>query len=142
MKKYSYYFGLGDSYDEDLDVDNLYEDDDDWYRKVIESAEWTFVLYSNTELTYIKFNEMIKRCVKNIVDRNSEIFDYPYDVETYSYHDLKSIIDYDDVIFEMQELYDVEIYKSVAPMIWCDDLWENDENYDEDHPPMLWRMRI
>ena len=139
MKKYSYYFGLGT-----LDFDSEYDfyDGDDWYKSIINSAEWTYILYSDSKITHEFFEEMVEKCIDNIVNKNSTSFDYPEDLNNYSDEDLKDVIDYDDVIFEMQDLYNIEIYRSVAPMIWCDSLWEDDKNYSKDNPPELWRLEI
>ena len=134
-KKYTYYFGLGENVSEDLW-------EDDWDSNLINSAEWIYVLYTNTPITFSKFEEMILKSKDNIIQGRSQIFEYPSDFETYNNEDMLDIIDYDDIIFEIQELYEVSIGRSIVPLIWGDDCWESDENYDEYNPPELWRMEI
>lgn len=141
MKKYSYYFTVdtGDSMDNYMDE---YLDDDDWHIRSVENATYVYLLYSNTPLSPERFETMVDFCVNNIANKNSKVFNYPDDVDEYSKEDLLFNIDYYDVIDEMQEIYDVDIARTIAPMIWCNCLWETDENYNEENPPELWRMVI
>ena len=135
-KKYTYYFAVGDV---DDSMDDLWDDEDNWGFALANSAEWIYMITSDIPITYDKFNDMISVCKNNIIDMKSEIFEYPDDLENY---DIEDLIDYDDVIFEMQNIYNLSIGRSVAPLIWGNDCWDGDENYDEDNPPSLWRMYI
>lgn len=135
-KKYTYYFALGEI---DDSMDEFWDDEDNWCFALENSAEWIYMIFSNTQITYDKFNKMISACKDNIINGDSEIFDYPDDLENYNIEDL---IDYDDIIFEMQEKYNLSIGRSRVPLIWGDDCWEDDKNYDVDNPPSLWRMYI
>lgn len=135
-KKYTYYFAVGSV---DDSMDDLWDDEDNWGFALANSAEWIYMIFSNIPITYDKFNEMISVCKNNIINMSSEVFEYPDNPEDY---DIEDLIDYDDIIFEMQTMYDLSIYRSVVPLIWGDDCWEDDENYDEDNQPSLWRMYI
>ena len=141
MKRYSYYFTVdtGDSMDNYMDE---YLDDDDWHIRSVGNATYVYLLYSNTPLSPERFEIMVDFCVNNIANKNSKIFDYPDDVDEYSKEDLLFNIDCYDVIDEMQEIYDVDIARTIAPMIWCNCLWETDDNYNKENPPELWRMVI
>lgn len=134
--KYTYYFAVGNR---DDSMDDLWDDEDNWGFALANSAEWIYMIFSDMPITYEKFNEMITDCKNNIINKNSEVFDYPDDMENY---DIEELIDYDDIIYEMQEKYDLSIGCSRVPLIWGSDCWEDDKNYDEDNPPCLWRMHI
>lgn len=82
---------------------------------------------------------MVSQCKTNIINGNSNVFDYPDDIEKY---DVEDLIDYDDIIFEMQELFELSVGRSRIPLIWGNDCWEDDKNYDEDNPPALWRILL
>lgn len=135
-KKYTYYFATGSR---DDSMDDLWDDEENWGFALANSAEWIYMIFSNIPITYEKFNEMIINCKNNIINGDSECFDYPDDLENY---DIEYSIDYDDIIFEMQAIYDLSISRSVVPLIWGDDCLEDDKNYDEDNQPSLWRMYI
>lgn len=136
IKKYTYYFALGEI---DNSMDEFWDDEDNWCFALANSAEWIYMIFSNTAITYDKFNEMISACKDKIINRDSKIFNYPDDLGNY---DIEDLIDYDDIIFEMQEKYNLSISRSCVPLIWGEDCWEDDENYDVDNPPSLWRMYI
>lgn len=139
-KEYTYYFALGEVNDE---IDSYWDDEENWGTALAYSAEWIFMLFSNKTITYKNFNVMIDKCKKNIVDGKSKVYEYPDDINSYTKDDLEYLdIDYDDIIQEMEELYDVSFGRSFAPLIWGRDVWEYDDNYSEDNPPTLWRMRI
>lgn len=134
--KYTYYFALGNVFDS---VDNLGNDDENWRLALANSAEWIFVIFSDNPITYDDFEKMVIECKNNIINGCSEIFDYPDDLENY---DIEDLIDYDDIIFEMQEKYDLSVGRSRIPLIWGSDCWDDDKNYVEDNPPSLWRMLL
>ncbi len=134
--KYTYYFAVGSR---DDSMDDLWDDEDNWGVALANSAEWIYMIFSDMPITYEKFKEMITDCKNNIVNRNSKVFDYPNDMENYN---IEELIDYDDIIYEMQEKYNLSIGRSCIPLIWGSDCWEDDKNYDEDNPPCLWRMHI
>ena len=99
MKKiYTYYFATGSR---DDSMDDLWDDEENWGFALANSAEWIYMIFSNIPITYEKFNEMIINCKNNIINGDSECFDYPDDLENY---DIEYSIDYDDIIFEMQDL--------------------------------------
>lgn len=135
-KKYTYYFVIGSR---DDSMDDLWNDEENWGFALANSAEWIYMIFSNTPITYKKFNKIISACKDNIINGDSKVFDYPDDLENY---DIEDLIDYDDIIFEMQEKFNLSIGRSCIPLIWRDDCWEHDENYDIDNPPSLWRMHI
>lgn len=135
-RKYTYYFALGDP---DDSMDDFWDDEDNWGFALANSAEWIYMIFSNKTITYNKFKKMITKCKDKIIKGESILFDYPDDLENY---DIESLIDYDDIIFELQDMYDLEIHRSVVPLIWGNDCWEDDNNYDEDNAPSLWRMHI
>lgn len=132
--KYTYYFALGEV---DYSMDEYLDDEDNWGIALANSAEWIYMIFSNIPITYDNFEKMIIECKTNIINGDSEIFDYPDDFENYNIEDL---IDYEDIIFEMQEKYNLSICRSRIPLIWGKDCWEDDKNYDENNPPSLWRM--
>lgn len=132
--KYTYYFAVGEV---DHSMDEYWDDEDNWGIALANSAEWIYMIFSNVPITYDNFEKMIIECKTNIINGDSKVFDYPDDFENY---DIEDLIDYEDIIFEMQEKYDLSIGRSRVPLIWGNDCWEDDENYDEDNPPSLWRM--
>lgn len=134
--KYTYYFAVGEV---DHSMDEFLDDEDNWGIALANSAEWIYMIFSNIPITYDYFEKMITQCKNNIINGNSKVFEYPDGLEKY---DIEDLIDYDDIIFEMQELYELSIGRSRVPLIWGKDCWEDDKNYDEDNPPALWRMLI
>ena len=132
--KYTYYFALGEV---DYSMDEYLDDEDNCGIALANSAEWIYMIFSNIPITYDNFEKMIIECKTNIINGDSEIFDYPDDFENYNIEDL---IDYEDIIFEMQEKYNLSICRSRIPLIWGKDCWEDDKNYDENNPHSLWRM--
>lgn len=134
--KYTYYFALGNV---DDSMNDFWDDEENWGFALANSAEWIFMIFSDNPITYNDFKKMIIECKNNIINGRSEIFDYPDDLKRY---DIEDLIDYGDIIFEMQEKYDLSIGRSCAPLIWGSDCWEADRNYDEDNPPSLWRMLL
>lgn len=132
--KYTYYFTVGEV---DHSMDEYCDDEDNQGIALANSAEWIYMIFSNVPITYDNFEKMIIECKTNIINGDSKVFDYPDDFENY---DIEDLIDYEDIIFEMQEKYDLSIGRSRVPLIWGNDCWEDDENYDEDNPPSLWRM--
>lgn len=135
MKKYTYYFICEDQEDNDICYDLF--DDDAWIDRLINSACITYCLKSDKEISSDEFNDMVCNSIINIFSGKSETYDYPQDFYKY---DLWDQIDDDDVLCEMSELYDVEIYSSIVPLIWGDDCWADDKNYDQFNPPELWRL--
>ena len=133
--KYTYYFAVGEV---DHSMDEFWDDEDNWGFALDNSAEWIYVIFSNVPITYDDFEKMVSQCKTNIINGNSEVFDYS-EIEEY---DIEDLIDYDDIIFEMRELFDLSIGRSRIPLIWGSDCWEDDKNYDEENPPALWRMLL
>ena len=134
--KYSYYFAVGEV---DHSMDEFWDDEDNWGIALDNSAEWIYMIFSSIPITYDDFEKMITQCKNNIINGNSKVFEYPDDLEKY---DIEDLINYDDIIFEMQELYELSVGRSCVPLIWGKDCWEDDKNYDEDNPPALGRMLI
>lgn len=118
---------------------NLWDDEENWGFALANSAEWIYMITCSMPITYEKFNKMITDCKNNIIKGNSQVFDYPDDMEDYA---IEYLIDYDDIIYEMQDKYSLSISRSYIPLIWGSDCWEDDENYGKDNPPHLWRMCI
>lgn len=141
MKKrkneYTYYFAIGEV---DHDMDDFWNDEENWGIALANSAEWIYVITSNNPITYDDFKNMITNCKKNILNGNSKIFDYPNN--DLKKNDIEYLIDYDDIIFEMEDIYGLTISRSYVPLIWGKDCWEYDKNYNEENPPELWRMII
>lgn len=134
--KYTYYFAVGEV---DHSMDEFWDDEENWTIALVNSAEWIYMIFSNIPIKYDDFEKMVSQCKANIINGNSKVFDYPYDIENY---DIEDSIYYDDIIFEMQELFELSIGRSRVPLIWGDDCWEDDKNYNEDDPPVLWRMSL
>lgn len=134
--KYTYYFAVGKV---DDSMDEFGDDEENWGIALVNSAEWIYMIFSNIPITYDNFKKMVSQCKTNIINGNSKVFDYPDDIEKY---DVEDLIDYDDIIFEMQELYELSVARSRIPLIWGNDCWEDDNNYDEDNPPALWRILL
>ena len=133
-KKYTYYFAFGDV---DHEYDEYWDDDNNWGIALANSAERINILESKNRLEFDNFNKMIDTCVKNIISGNSRVFNYDGDISIDVFD-----IDYEDVIYEMINMYKVKILMSTIPLIWGRDCWEWDKNYSENNPPKLWRVNI
>lgn len=138
MKKYTYYFAYGKV---DHEYDDYWDDEDNWGIALAYSAESINVIALDKPIDEDDFNEMVTMCVNNIIKGKSNVFDYDgMNLENITQYDIDYY--YDDIIYEMLELFDVEILLGTIPLIWGDDCWDWDENYDKDNPPTLWRMII
>lgn len=109
--KYTYYFAVGKV---DDSMDEFGDDEENWGIALVNSAEWIYMIFSNIPITYDNFKKMVSQCKTNIINGNSKVFDYPDDIEKY---DVEDLIDYDDIIFEMQELYELSVARSRIPLI-------------------------
>lgn len=134
----TYYFGIG----EEEIVNEFTEDENEYLLSLVNSAEFIFVLATEIKLTRKKFEDMIENSKNNILNGNSKVFDYPDDFDINERFDNIFLIDEDDIIYEMTDIYNVEIMRSEIPLIWGADCWQNDDNYDEYNTPELWRLCI
>ena len=142
-KKKNYYFTMGVSFDSDtIDFDEpCFGDEDDQYiYDLINSADYIYFCSFSNGLTANKLQSMINSAIKNIIGLNSKIFDYSEFDEEYELD--KYDVSEEDIMLELQELYDIETGRSYAPLIWGDDVWEDDDSYTLDSPPKLWRMYL
>jgi len=140
----NFYFTIGASLDCDMyDFDDspCFGDEDDQYiYDLIDSADYIYMCSSFEELTQEKLQAMINNTIHNIINRKSNIFDYSefedgYEVDEYD-------ISEEDIMLELQELYEVETGRSFVPLIWGDDVWEDEYGYDEENPAELWRIYL
>lgn len=138
----NFYFTIGTSIDCDMyDFDNspdFGDEDDQYIYDLIDSADYIYMCSSYEELTSEKIQSMVNCAIKNIVNRNSKLFEYgeyddDYEIDSYD-------ISEEDIMLELQELYDVETGRSFVPLIWGDDVWEDAYGYDDDNPAELWRI--
>lgn len=136
MRKYTYYFVCGE---DDTDITYDVFDDEAWIDELLNSAKIIHCLISDKQITKHDFDDMVRKAIINIFSAKSTIYDYPQDFYKY---DLWEQINEDDIFAELCDLYDIHIYSSVVPLIWGDDCWEDDENYDEDNPPELWHIEF
>jgi hypothetical protein len=140
----NYYFTIGVSLDCDfMDFDDrpdFGDEDDQYIYDLIDSADYIYLCSSNNVLTSEKLQNMIFNSIENITNRKSKVFDYSEFEEDSEIDEFD--VSEEDIMYELQDLYDVETGRSFIPLIWGDDVWENDEDYDIDNPPELWRMYL
>ena len=133
---HTYYFAVGNY---DNDYDDLWDDDENCGIAMTYSAEFIYILQTRNPISYDDFNNIVSNCKNIIKNKQSSIFDYP---DNFSKENVDEFIDYDDIIFEMEEQYGVNVSKSYYPIIWGNDVWESDLNYSYENPPDLWRLLI
>lgn len=128
-----------DVYDSD---DNEYwgDEDNQYICNLINSANYIYMCSACVSLTQEKLQTMVSNSILNIIKRKSTIFDYSeyeedYEIEGYD-------ISEDDIMLELQELYDMETGRSICPLIWGNDVWDGDSSYNEENPAEFWRVYL